>query len=227
MSLKGQYEVIASQKDWVPINNLIRIREGMTLKQIRMAELNNGKRIISHGVVRMVYQNIVLFVQYLEGKVYKFNTNVYKEITDCEGDRIILEDIKTGEQRIVFEKGIFYPTEGEFLLHSYERSGGNCDKPHDSYPSIKLGSREEGHFVPRLHQIVAMLGYGEIALYALGEKGRKYDINHIDRNHDNFRLDNLEITTLSGNNKHGHLVREGKSATYVRYEKRVKELLGV
>lgn len=227
MSLKGQYEVIASQKDWVAINNLIPIRRGMTLKQIRMIEFNNSKRIISHGVVRMAYQNMVLYVQYFEGNLYKFNTNVYKEYFDREGSRIILEDIKTGEKRAVYEKGVFYPTVGEFLSKPTDRSGGNCGNPYDSYPSIKLGSREEGHFVPRLHQIVAMLGYGEIALYALGEKGRKLDINHIDRNHDNFRLDNLEITTLSGNNKHGQLAREGRSATYVRYEKRVKELLGV
>ncbi|MEF3302517.1 hypothetical protein [Paenibacillus sp. GYB003] len=226
MHLEKQYDVIASQKDWVPINNLIRVREGMTRKQMRMAELNNGKRIISHGFVLLSYKNTSLLFQYLEGKAFRFNNRFYKEFIDREGRKIILEDIRTGEKRLVYEQGIFHPTSGGFLLHIHERSGGTIDNPHNSYPSIKLGSKEEGHFVPRLHQIGAMLGYGEIALYALGEQGRMYDINHIDRNHDNFRLDNLEITTLSGNKKHGCLVREGKSATYVRYEQRVKELIG-
>lgn len=192
--MSAEYEVVADLKDRVPIDNIIPLQGGLSKKQQYMIMLNNSKRVVFPGVVRMIFQNYVLFVEINTGEIYRFNADLYESL--YKENKIILTRKNTGEHRVVYENGVFYPTKGEFLLNSYKRSGGRR--------SLLFKCNEGGHFIPRVHQIIAMLGYGSLALSALGS-GRPVVPNHIDGEKENNGIGNINITTQKGNHDHHKL----------------------
>jgi hypothetical protein len=216
MSNAYEDSVVAGVNDQVPLNNMIFISKDFTPKQKSMAEINNIKTVLfpEVNVIRSIYANYVLYFDLAYGEMYWFNANRYFEVIDNVKRSITLVSHKSSWNRqVVYENGIFHPTKRKFLLQGYSKSGGRY--------SIKFKNKDGSHFIPRVHQLIGMLLYGEIALYTLGE-GTELVFNHKDGNQFNNRPENLEIVTQLGNRMHFELVTRPKLRGDLSYEELIR-----
>ncbi|BFH67330.1 hypothetical protein J27TS7_15850 [Paenibacillus dendritiformis] len=172
----------------------IKIRHSWEPSQKKMVYAYNRAIEVFPGVAQTTYENYTILVHPESGEAYWFNNRLYS--ATYEENKLILA--KKEKSLVVYKDGVFYPTDRSFLLNGYSKAGGN-----NKYKCIKLGTRKRGHFIPRIHQLVILMCFGsEMAINALGQKGRIFDINHIDGDPTNCRLDNLEIGTRSYNKTH-------------------------
>lgn len=216
--MSNAYEdgVVAGVNDRVPLNNMIFVSNDFTVKQKLMAEINNTKTVLfpDGNVIRSVYANYVLYFDLAFGEMYWFNANRYFEVIDNVKRSITLVSHKNSRNRqVVYENGTFYPTKRKFLLQGYSKSGGRF--------SVKFKNKDGSHFIPRVHQLIGMFLFGELALYTLGE-GTELVFNHKDGNPFNNRPENLEIVTQSGNRMHFELVIRPKLRGYLSYEELIR-----
>lgn len=193
-----QNEILISGEDLIlkklPLGKKIEIKADMDYKKKKMAQLFNEAYEVFPLVAETKFEQYTLFIVPMLGEVFWVNRN--RENIVYESERIILVNKKNPYLRhIAFEDGVFYPTYRRFLLNGYSISG-------DGYKSIKFKDSNGMLFIPRLHQLIALFGFGEITLDAIGGKGCKATINHIDGNKSKSALPNLEIGTYSHNSKH-------------------------
>ncbi|SFM05097.1 HNH endonuclease [Paenibacillus sp. 1_12] len=179
------------------LGKTIEIKDSWEPSQKKMAQAYNQALEVFPGVAQTIYGNYTIFVHPESGEAYWFNHKLY--LATYELNKLTLtKKVKRSTSLVVYENGVFKPTEGGFLLNGYSKAGGK-----NQYNCIKLGNKQQGHFIPRIHQLVIVMCFGsDMAINALGQKGRLFDINHIDGNPKNCRLDNLEIGTQSHNKAH-------------------------
>jgi hypothetical protein len=186
------------------------VPENWTDKKKDMAQFGKNGEEIFKNIIRTFHNdfNFVTYVDLLGGEAYWFNTNLYEEY--IEEHQILLRKKSDTNWYIVYDNksGKFYPTIRAYLLNGYSFSG----KKELKYPSIKFVNKMKKGFVPRVHQIVALFGYG-IATFDSIEKDRTLEINHLDPKVVEYKVTNnglgsLEITTKEGNVEHREENRE-------------------
>lgn len=188
---------IAFRSTGLNLGNYIEIQDTWEPSQKKMAQVYNRAIEVFPGVAQTTYEQYTILIHPESGEAYWFNHEIYAAA--YEPNKLTLTTKgKRPISRVVYENGVFMPSKRKFLLNGYSKAGGK-----KQYKCIKLGNKERGYFIPRIHQLVILMCFGsEMAINALGQKGRMFDINHIDGNPENCRLDNLEIGTQSHNRAH-------------------------
>jgi hypothetical protein len=189
------------------IRNMV-VPENWTLKKKDMHAIGVNAEEIFEGVVKTFHDDFPykLFVDLNNGETYWYNTNRYVErIVD---NKIQLKKKSGYIWETVYENGTFYPTARVYLLNGYSWSG----KEDLKYASIKLKNKGRKSFVPRIHQLIALFGFGVETFNCL-EKDRTLEINHLDQqlkfwHVTNNALKDLEITTKEGNVEYREKCRE-------------------
>lgn len=184
------------------------VSENWSLKEKDMHVLAvNGKEIFS-GIVRTKHPDFpyILFVDVMNsGDVFWYNTKKYEErIID---NKIELKLKNCDNWVTVCKDNKFIPHYGRYLLNGYSYVG----KDYLRYPAVKFNRIGRPTFIPRVHQLVSLFGFGIETFKCLG-KNRTLEINHMnpiikDEKIQTQGLGQLEIITIQGNREHRDMYR--------------------
>lgn len=160
--------------------------------------LSRGVKLFD-DIYLSTYGRYSLLISLRCGGVFRFRNDKYQLIT--LNKKLVLQEIKNpANQMVVYNNKTFYPSKGNWLMQSCQRSGN--DGKYKCFTLYANGDFEK--IIIRDHHLQALFKFGVIALTALAEIKIPNCVNHLNgKKLDNFS-DNLEITTYSGNTIHYH-----------------------
>jgi hypothetical protein len=202
------WEVDQYWRRWVPVEDegatdadidLV----GLSPKQLVLVELRRAKRKILDGVYETRYREQALIVKFRSGELYVYNWERYR--LDVRQDGVYLIDVKSNEEKRIYdyESGVFKAGKYKWL----RIPSGKFGKRENA--GVQWGGSKRGNQVLiKNYQIIAVLYFGRDALYAVGQYGREFDINHRNLNNEDDRIVNLELVSPADNKRHGDIMYE-------------------
>ena len=170
---------------------------GLTPKQLALVELRRAKRKIFDGVYETRYREQALIVKFSSGELYVYNWERFR--LDVRQDGVYLIDVTGNEEQRIYdyESGVFKAGKYEWLRIPTGKFGEREDA------GVQWAGNKRGEQVLiKTYQIIAVLYFGRDALYAVGQYGREFDINHRNLNDKDDRIVNLELVTQADNKRH-------------------------
>lgn len=190
-------------RKWSPVPdedcNEINIKNTWTEKQKALGLMRKRKRKLMDRIYFTYYDEFSLLVCFKTGKVYLFDRFRYD--LKIRENKIFLMKKSTGEEKLVYD-GNFHATPRVWLRESSRTLGSK------KCPGVEWGIK--GNRLCRMfvknHQLIAVLYFGEKAIYAVEQYSRDYDINHRNLNAEENRVENLEVITQAENRRHGQIM---------------------
>lgn len=198
-------------------SNQIEIKEDWNYRQKQYAQMRKRKVKLLENVYCTSHMGYIFFVSYVTGKVYNYKENEYTHVV--EDNCIYMIRKSDGERKLIYKEGQFFVSKRVWLRESSPQMS-------DSHYLGSVLRQRKGdrvsYFYLKDHHLIAVLFFGEEAIYAIGDEingNGKFQINH--RNlyiYDN-RPENLEIVTNSENIAHRKIM-------YGVYENLIREKHG-
>jgi hypothetical protein len=187
------------RKEWIPVldekSTDIEINDDYTIKQSALALMRRRKTWLMNRVYSTYYDEYTLLVCFDTGGVYYFNNKKYELV--IQNNQIYLRDYITGETKLVYDGEFFYPTPKKWLMKSSSR----LSRSHRyGIEWGKNGFRADRIFI-KDHQLIAVLYFGQEAIYAV-EEFHSLVVNHRNLNKHDNRPENLELCTDEENTEH-------------------------
>ncbi|OEB99792.1 MULTISPECIES: HNH endonuclease [Lysinibacillus] len=202
---KSNFKYVSSN----PINKkegALSAREQQILESInwnarmeRIWDIYLRREYVFDDIYLVTYGYRTILISQLCGGVFRYDNKKYRLI--IEGKKIKLQKIKQpNNERIIYENGTFYPTEGDWLMQSCQARSRN--RGYKCFTIYKNGDFEK--IIIADHQLQALFKYGAFALTTLGNGGNPNCVNHKDGDKYNNKSENLEVISHKMNARHYH-----------------------
>ena len=178
-------------------SNEIEFQEGWSDSQVALGWIRRFKRPLVSGDMYIThYDHLSLIVRFSTGELGVFNNHEYKAFN--RDGFIYLRELRSGKEKLVVDDQ-FHLTRGAWLRGA---SGKLGDKKCQGVEWRKNNSLRSSNIFLKNHIIIAVLYFGEKAIYAMGGKDREFDVNHRNLDRDDNRVVNLEVIPKADNRLH-------------------------